>query len=568
MHLPEPLSQQYSSLLNEIECGQVKIPQFQREFVWDKFKSADLLDSIIKGYPIGTFIFWRTNERLRSVRDIGNFNLPEPKKGEFVNYVLDGQQRMTSLFACLKGLKIERGSGKLDDYSEIYVDLEANSDQQIVIVDTSQKDSKSIIKLTDLLNGDFIMLGSYDSKYHKKLQTFQKTIQSYNFSIILLKDVPIDIATEVFTRINVGGKVLTLFEIMIAKTYDSELDFDLSEKYKKIVRELIPHNYETISDTTILQTVSIILEKDCTRKQILKLDKAKFIAEWEPAILSIKSAVEYFKFTYRIPVSQLLPYNSLIIPFAYFFYHHKDIPTGDKQKYLQDFFWRCSLSGRYSSGVEGKLAQDIKRIDTIIAGKLPNYDWSINVNPDFIQNNGWFSAGRSYIKAILCLYAYMQPRSFNTDALVNISNYWLKQANSKNYHHFFPKAFLNKKLDWEDKEFWINHILNITIVDDFLNKREISAKAPSKYMKTFIKKNSNLVDTMKTHLINDLERFGIWDDDYESFLDERAKVVSNELKKRIIDSEIDKKQDAQVLDDFIEIEDNPITLIHAIPRCD
>lgn len=540
MQLPEPQSKQYSSLLNEIESGQVKIPQFQREFVWDIKKSADLIDSIIKGYPIGTFIFWRTNERLRAVKNLGNFTLPEPKDGEFVNYVLDGQQRMTSLFACLRGLKIERGNNKYDDYSQIYVDLEADDDQQIVITDILGKNDSTVIKINDLINGSFTMLASFDVKYHQKLQIFQKTIQSYNFSIILLKEVPIDIATEVFTRINVGGKSLTLFEIMVAKTYDPVRGFDLSESYKKLIAELRPSNYETISDTTILQTVSIILEKDCTRKQILKLGKSDFIDAWEPVMNAIKSAVEYFKFTYRVPVSQLLPYNALLIPFSYYFYHHRDIPTLEDRKYLEDFFWRCSLGGRYSSGVESKLIQDIKRIDLILANRLPSYDWAIDISPNFIKNNGWFSAGRSFIKAILCLYAFQQPKSFNTNALVNIGNYWLKQANSKNYHHFFPKAFLQKSINWENRDFWINHILNITIVDDFLNKREISAKAPSRYMAIFLKKNENLIESMKTHLIDDLEKFGIWEDDYKKFLDQRAISVSIELQKRIIASEVDK----------------------------
>ena len=129
-------SVKYSDLLSEIETGQVKIPQFQRKFVWNIKDSANLLDSIIKGYPIGTFIYWRTNERLRSVRNLGNITLPEPKNGEFVNYVLDGQQRLTSLYAALKGVKIGEEDGKTTDYSEIYIDLRANEDEDIVTIET------------------------------------------------------------------------------------------------------------------------------------------------------------------------------------------------------------------------------------------------------------------------------------------------------------------------------------------------------------------------------------------------------------------------------------------------
>ncbi|MBE9208876.1 DUF262 domain-containing protein [Nostoc sp. LEGE 06077] len=549
MKLPEPQTKTFSTLVGEIENGQIKIPQFQREFVWTVQKSAALIDSIIKGYPIGTFIFWRTNERLRSVKNIGQLDLPEPKPGEFVDYVLDGQQRLSSLFASLQGVILKREDGRSDNFSQIFIDLEAEDSDQIVITDIESKDEKSLISIINLLKGSFSLLAAYPQKYHDKLHTYKNRIESYQYSIIQVKDAPIEIATEIFTRINVSGQALSLFEIMAAKTFDYEKNFDLTEKFQELIENLKPLNYETISDATVLQVVSIILSKECKRQVILKLDKNSFIDIWDKAIDSIERSVEYFRNFYRIPVSQLLPYNALIIPFSYFFFHHEDKPTDDKRKYLEDFFWRCSLSGRYSSSVESKLAQDIKRIDEILAGDLPSYDWSIDTSAEFIKDNGWFSTSRSYIKAILCIYVYHQPKSFNDNSIVNVSNYWLKQANSKNYHHFFPKAHLKKQdyLDW-----YINHILNITIVDDFLNKREIKAQAPSKYMAKFQAINHELETTMKTHLIEDLDTFGIWNDDYEKFLSERAKVVSQEISKRIIKQEIDKKGQSNLVDDFEE----------------
>jgi hypothetical protein len=546
MYLPEPMSRNFRGLLNDIEKGQIKIPQFQREFVWDLRKSANLMDSIIKGYPIGTLIFWKTKERLRAIRDIGNFRLPIPEEGDFIEYVLDGQQRLTSLFASLKGVKIERDYGKIDDYAEMYINLEAKEDDEIVITDKEGIDERSLIRITDLLYGGIILLSHYPHGFLLKLEDYKTRIESYNYSIILIKEAPIDVATEIFTRINVGGKPLSVFEIMVAKTFDAERNFDLAEKHKKLIEDLTPMNYETMSDATILQTVSIILENECTKKKILKLNKHKFIDIWNDVVDSIERAIEYFKGSYRIPVSQLLPYNALIVPFAYFFYHNKDKPTGDKQKYLQDYFWRCSLSGRYSSSLESKLAQDIKRIDLILNGELPKYDWGINTSPEFIVSNGWFNAGRGYIKAILSIYAYHQPKSFNDNSIVNISNYWLKQANSKNYHHFFPRAYLRKNGidDWD-----ANHVLNITIVDDFLNKREIGAKSPSTYMKRFFKVNEeHIEETMMTHLIGDFEKFGIWDDDYEKFIHERAKILSKEIKKRIIEQEIDRTVQEDIFD--------------------
>lgn len=549
MKLPEPQTKTFSSLISEIETGQIKIPQFQREFVWSIQKSAGLIDSIIKGYPIGTFIFWKTKDRLRSVRDIGGQKLPEAEIGESVDFVLDGQQRLTSLFASLKGLKVERENGKIDNFSNLYIDLSVAEFDQIVVLDTSNREERSLIRVTDLLYGGLTLLASYPEEHLRTLEEYKKRIESYNYSIIQIKDAPIDIATEIFTRINVGGKPLTLFEIMIAKTFDYERGFDLSEKFNELIDDVRPLNYELISDATVLQVVSTILTKECKRQVILKLNKNTFIDTWDRAKDAIERTVEYFRNYYRIPVSQLLPYNALIVPFSYFFYHHTDKPVGEKQKYLEDFFWRCALSGRYSSSVESKLAQDIKRIDKILDNELPNYDWPVDTSVDFISDNGWFSAGRSYIKAILCIYSYFQPKSFNDDSLVNISNYWLKQANSKNYHHFFPKAYLKK----EGKDhFYINHILNITIVDDFLNKRSIRAQSPSSYMAKFKKTNPNLNESMESHLIFDLDQFGIWNDDYDSFFKKRAEALSNELSKRMIKQEVDKKEQPALSEDYEE----------------
>jgi uncharacterized protein with ParB-like and HNH nuclease domain len=184
MNLPEPLNKQFSSLMDDISSGRLKIPQFQREFVWDIKKSAGLLDSIVKGYPIGTFIFWKTRDRLRSVKDIGNLNLPEPDPGDYVNFVLDGQQRITSLFAAFKGEKIIRNDGKIEDFSEIYIDLDANEDEKIVTTEIQDGSMEHLIKLKDLLYGGLTSLAEYPSAYHSKLEEYKKRIESYNYSVI------------------------------------------------------------------------------------------------------------------------------------------------------------------------------------------------------------------------------------------------------------------------------------------------------------------------------------------------------------------------------------------------
>jgi len=545
MNQPEPQSMPFPILMSEIEKGTIKIPQFQRDFVWPKEKSARLLDSILKGYPIGTFILWKTREALRSVRNLGGAQLPDTPEGDFVQYVLDGQQRLTSLFASVKGLAIQREE-RVDDFSEMYVDLTATEDQDIVVIDPGDRKTNSVVKVTELLNADLAFLANYPKQYHEALSRYKRAIDSYSFSVILVREAPIDVATEIFTRINVTGQPLSTFQIMVAKMFDSKRNFDLAEEYDTLLETLGDVDYGTVPEATILQAVAGILTGECTKKQILKLERAKFIETWPKAIDAMKSAAEYFRNYYRIPVSRLLPYNALLVPYTYFFYHHPDKPTGEKQRYLQDFFWRVALAGHYSHSLESRLAQDLKRMDVILRGKLPTYDYPVDISPDFIRQNGWFSTGRSYVKAILCLLAYHQPKSFIDDSIVQISNDWLKQANSKNYHHFFPVAYLLKQnTDYAD----INHVANITIVDDFLNKREIRDKKPSVYMRQFEKKNPDIDRSMSTHLIK-LDSFGVWDDDYDTFFDKRCKAMSRELAKRVIPQKVDDAGQEPITDDY------------------
>lgn len=544
---PKPDSKKYTDLISEIQKGQIKVPKFQRNFVWSLDKTAKLLDSILKGYPIGTFILWETNERLNDIKNIGNLELPAIPDDIKVQYVLDGQQRITSLYAAYLGAKIQKeGEKKITNYADIYVDLDGdveNNDDQIVI--SEKPEEGAFITLHEVLNFNDNLLEikeKYTDEQFKRIHQYSQTFSTYDFSTIVLRKEDIDSAIEVFTRINTGGQTLTLFEIMSAKTYDEEQNFDMEDKFQKLLKELEERKYDTISSSVILSVLSLVLSKnkECKRKVILQLEKQAIIDIWNDVISALKESVDYFRSVYRIPVSAILPYDSLLVPFAYFFYYQKEKPKGEQIKFLEEFFWRMSLSFRYSSSTESKLAQDIKRIDEILKGNRPNYEdvkVYLSSPKDLIETS--FSAGSSYCKAILCLLAYHEPKDFQDNGKVILDNSWLKVANSKNYHHFFPKAYLRKNNLGNE-----NSLVNITLVSADLNKRKIKAKAPSIYIQDFLDENEELPVSIKSHLIDDLNNFGILSDDYLVFLEKRANAIFNELKKRIeLKHKEDRKED-------------------------
>lgn len=86
-------------LIGDIKKGEIKIPQFQRKFVWKEKQALALLDSIANNYPIGSLLLWKTKEKLAIERNIGDFKLPETDDLTPTDYVLDGQQRITVIYS-------------------------------------------------------------------------------------------------------------------------------------------------------------------------------------------------------------------------------------------------------------------------------------------------------------------------------------------------------------------------------------------------------------------------------------------------------------------------------------
>jgi len=534
---PENQNKQYEALFLEIDQGQIKLPMFQRDFVWDKEQSARLVDSILKGFPIGTFIFWRTREELRSYKNIGNHKLPETPEGDYAQYVLDGQQRITSLYAIRKGIRITK-DGKVIDYKDIFVNLDHDPDLDESLVVATQEEGKTYVSVHDVLTKKMsVFYKTLSADQAELVEEYKSKLTTYDFSTIVIKDYPIEVACDVFARINTGGRPLTMFEIMVAMTYDEKSGFDLAEKYEELVEGtdedddcLTKAKYDTVPETTIMQAVAAVTVHSIRSKDILKIKREHFIKNWELMKNSLFMAVDLLRSELRIPVSRLLPYPVMLVPFTYFFFCNKNKKASSEQiALLEQYFYWVGLNWLYSSSAETRIGEDLKNIADIAKGKRPKYPATErNVTTEDILET-YFSAGNAYCKSILCLFASSRPRSFDTDGEVILDNSNLKIALSRNYHHFFPKDFIKKKLPGKEP----NWIANITLIDAYSNKHKIGAKAPSNYVSAFMKKNAKLKNGLRTHLITDVEKFGILDDDYDTFLRQRAEKIAEKLNEKL-----------------------------------
>lgn len=532
-------TQKLHHLQTDLEKGRIKLPQFQRDYVWDIEKSAALIDSILRGYPVGDLIYWHTDDRLREVRNLGRLKFPNADRGEKVHYVLDGQQRLTSIISALLGLTVTLKNGTEIDFSGLLVHLNPTDPESPIVRHDypEDEDGAYCVPLTQLWSRRGRKYDACEDTLREARDDLSTRLVTYEIPKVTLEDADLAIATEVFSRINTSGLELTVFEIMVARTYDPKNNFDLVEKFDEFSEELKDANFESFSATDILQLISLMLKDDCKKRTILSLDKARFIATWPEALEAVKAAVDYVKTSFRVPVSRLLPYSSLLVPISLFFHWNQLKPPNAAQaSLLEDFFWKAGWSERYSSSSDSKLAQDRRTIKRFLKGKAVRFDWVADIDVDYCRDAP-FSASQAFSKTILALLATLHPEKYSNGDLVNLQNDWMRRADSVNFHHIFPKAHLKK----EHREYWeVNRVLNISLVDDFLNKRVIRGRAPSDYMKDFSEENDCFQGTMKTHLIRTHGRAkskkrsaAVWSDDYDRFIEERAEDVVQLIRSKL-----------------------------------
>ena len=210
--------------------GKFLIPTFQRYFVWEPASIIDLWDSIYHFYPIGSFLYWNTDIRLKIHRKMGGYTLPQnkipDKEGRERWYILDGQQRATSLLASFFGGKESINKRGSFDYT-LYFDAvnaefffenelyrkkwEVNPDFLIRIKDIAEAKPNSIKKLSESYG--------YNEKIEENLLKLRYTFNNYKVAMICITGFDIAGVCKIFERINHAGKQLENFDIMVARSF-------------------------------------------------------------------------------------------------------------------------------------------------------------------------------------------------------------------------------------------------------------------------------------------------------------------------------------------------------------
>lgn len=499
-----------SDVINDIERGRLKIPRFQREFIWERTKVVKLLDSIYNEFPIGSFFFWQADRKYANFfRNIAELDLPKPDKTSSLDFILDGQQRITSLYVTIKGKKI-----KGINYGSICFDLK----KEKFILGRSKYD------LGETTIPVHIIFGSNRHEIYNHLPNEQKlafdkclrTFENYPLSIIIVKEKELNDAIEIFERINQGGKRLSVFDLVVASTWGE--DFDLRKKYIELEKYFVEKGFGRINPEVVLHTIGLCTRGYCRKIYLLQLTKEEIGENWDKIENSIKLSVDYLTENLGAKIFEFLPYPSILSLLSYLFYKLEKKSLDNKTASLiNQWFWQSALGERYTVSRETTMEKDRKVIfDKIIEGGDVKIKYPISITKEKLLEMK--IGNKSSIRnALFCLLAQRGPRHFKNNNLIVLNYNFCSKFNSKENHHIFPKAYLRDR-----GSRGINLLLNFCFIPAELNK-EISNSQPSDYFKKFFNENSDFEEALEAQMIP----YGdfIISNDYEEFLKVRADKI-------------------------------------------
>jgi hypothetical protein len=263
-----PVLPRLETILAEVKSGDLIIPAFQRPFVWDDKRRLNLLDSIVEGMPIGSLLVWRTNRRdLRTYERVGGVRLDGPRQGdEKLNYLLDGHQRISTLFGALYSGAREPPESDNDPRWPLYYELGATERPAFRLPPRRGAVPDHWLSLAILLDGDklFDFTQQLREKGRRELakeaERLANVFRDYIIPIVPLVTEELNVVTDAFVRINSQGKSMSEAHMLRALTHLGAIDTD--EHFKKVRARLEPLGWEALDDQVLVNVLKAQLDLD------------------------------------------------------------------------------------------------------------------------------------------------------------------------------------------------------------------------------------------------------------------------------------------------------------------
>jgi hypothetical protein len=546
------------TLVEKIRSGELRLPEMQRRYVWRAPRVRDLLDSLYRGYPSGSILIWETDNPQPS-RDLDLRQEGSPYLSH--KLLLDGQQRLTSLSAILRGEPVTvRGRKRpidilfnldhpesLYEYQEVEEESEDEDDsdegeeEDLTVLERIQNRtfvvaSKAIAQMPNWVSVTEIFSATGDSKILKKagVTSFDdprhdkyseqiqrvRAIKKYMYSVnVLSKDLQYEEVAEIFVRVNSLGVKLRGSDLALAQI---TARWPSSLKIFEAFQDECEESSMDLDLGTLVRALTVFATDQSRFARVSQLSLSALKEAWEKTKHGISFAINFLKTRAHVEDESLLSSPLFFIVIAYYSQLKNEHLSEDDVKGLLRWLYLANARGRYSRGSsETYLDVDLRTLEKGGGPKelieiLRQQVGRLEIEPsDFV--------GKGYNSPLFPLVFLVLRERGATDwqTGMGITTAAQGKQHKVQYHHIFPKALLKGQYDQK----LINEIANMAFISARTNQR-ISNKKPSDYLPEVVEKQGQ--GALERQAIPlDAALYGV--DQFESFLAKRRALLAETI---------------------------------------
>jgi len=403
-------------LIERVAEGKIRIPDFQRPFVWKQGDVHMLLDSIMRGIPIGSLLVWDTEADIQVMNRVGAVKFKHHPP-EFSSYLLDGQQRLFSLFSALR--LPDDASAITDDVDwKIYCNLESkeflrlpNGGQQPCHFPVS-----CLLQTAGFLSAcrriEEILDYSQASQLVNMADRLAGAFREYQIPIMHIRDVALDSAVTVFARLNRTGRKISADQLVSTLTYQRD-EFNLTHKIDDLKERLDDYGFGNFKRIFLLRSVLAALNHDIYAKDWFALAikpeiRNKLPKAFDDAKNGLVAAIKFLR-DMGIESDRLLPYGLQVVLLGEFFRLRPD-PDLESRKRLARWFWVTSFTSWFGGANSTQATRALADIRCLAREKTADFK-AIDLDAVAQPFPERFDVRSARVRSFLLYLASLRPKS-------------------------------------------------------------------------------------------------------------------------------------------------------------
>jgi hypothetical protein len=557
-------------LVSKIERGELRLPEMQRRYVWRSSRVRDLLDSLYRGYPSGAILIWETDELVpQQAFAVEQQSNPYAK----TQLLLDGQQRLTSLSAVIRGKPVQvngrvrpiellfnlehpealpfvtevddntidapeysdDGEEPIDEEADATEDeLQKRFDKMTFVVST-----RKLEQLPQWVKVSEVFAGTHDNNYFLKRAGITslddpraeiytqrlnrlKDIRKYIYRMdVLERSLSYDEVTEIFVRVNSLGAKLRSSDLALAQ---------ITAKWRGSLNVFQAFQADCVKDgfevDLGLHLKNLVAHATGQSRFLtvsnLTLDELK--SGWDDGCRGMEFAINFLRSNAGITSPALLASPFLLISLGFYGAQRFYKLSAGEEKGLRRWVLLANAKGRYSRGSsETLLDQDLKILREgggfqELLDRLRTQVGRLDVTPEELEGRNQRSA---LFKTMFLAFRAADARDWHSNLVIALSH--VGNAHQLQFHHIFPKAVLKSTATTRETD----DIANLAFISGKAN-RKISAKEPAAYFPEV--REANGEQPFKSQCIpTDPDLLTV--ERYKAFLAERRRLIAERLNE-------------------------------------